>query len=108
MPSNFPFQPVLGIHTSISMSESGDGLIMPATRQNAGRPLMAPLPGGVKDPAGTAWAVFTVRLGRLSLARESQLAGAAWSATENSASRLTTATWRVKFVIPTLCLFGGR
>src|SRR5271165_1837727 len=104
MPSNFPFQPVLGIHTSISMSESGDGLIVPATRQNAGRPLMAGLPGGVNEPAGTASAVFTVKLGKLSLARESQLAGAAWIAIDDSASRLTKATWRVRFVISTLCL----
>ena len=35
------------------MSDSADGLIAPATRQNAGRFGMGCPAGGVKDPAGT-------------------------------------------------------
>src|SRR5579863_655503 len=103
MPSNLLFQPELGIQTSNSMSESADGLMVPATRQNAGRFAMAGLPGGVKVPAGTASAVLMVVLGRFSLASASQLVGAASIEKAPSASRLAMATWRVRFVIPTLC-----
>src|SRR5689334_23634442 len=103
MPSNFEFQRELGIHTSNSISESADGLIKPATRQKAGRFLKAGLPGGVNEPAGTASAVFIVVFARFSLASASQLVGAACAAKTASASRLTIATWRVRFVIPTLC-----
>jgi len=36
MPMNFPFQSDAGIHTSNLIAESGDGVRVPATRQNAG------------------------------------------------------------------------
>jgi hypothetical protein len=35
-PTNLPFQPASGIHTSKRMSESGVGFELAATRQNAG------------------------------------------------------------------------
>src|SRR5882672_11015529 len=58
MPWNFPFQPVLGIHTSNLMSESAVGLITPVTRQKAGDSLKgaAEPVGGVNAPAATACA----------------------------------------------------
>ncbi len=67
---NFPFQAIVGSHTSILMSESLDGLSVAATRQNAGRSLAGwaapPRPaGGVKPPAGTASARVMVASGSL-------------------------------------------
>ena len=61
---NLPFQPANGIHTSILMSESVDGLIVAATRQNAGRGVNvvtgpAAL-GGLNAPAPTRCAAVTV------------------------------------------------
>jgi hypothetical protein len=53
---NLPFHPEEGSQTSILMSESGDGLSVAATRQNAGRSVnCAPPPrpppcGGVNAP----------------------------------------------------------
>ena len=38
---NLPFQPEMGNHTSILMSESLEGVSVAATRQNAGRPANA-------------------------------------------------------------------
>jgi hypothetical protein len=40
------------------MSESADGLIIPATRQKPGRLEIDEPPGGVNDPYGTASAVL--------------------------------------------------
>ena len=37
MPMNLPFQSDAGIHTSNLIAESGDGVMVPATRQNAGK-----------------------------------------------------------------------
>src|SRR2546428_703140 len=53
--SNFPFQPESGIQISALMSESVDGLIVAATRQNAGRSAKAcAAPGPPPRPAGAA------------------------------------------------------
>src|SRR5438128_2097560 len=80
MPWNLPFQPDVGIQTSILMSESLVGLRVAATRQNAGRPrnacaaaggVAAPPPeiGSVNAPGPTARASVIVVLGSLSDAR---------------------------------------
>jgi len=55
IPWNFPFQPLLGIHTSNLMSESDVGLMTPVTRQNSGRSLngAAGPDAGAKAPAAT-------------------------------------------------------
>ena len=77
---SFPFQSVVGIHTSILMSESLDGVRVAVTRQNAGK---APyiraaaaeggLPpadtGGANAPASTARAAVIVAWGSASDAR---------------------------------------
>ena len=49
------FQPEAGIHTSILISESLDGLRVTATRQNAGKSVCP-----MNVPAGTSWAVMVV------------------------------------------------
>src|SRR5262247_3423108 len=67
-PTNLPFQPVSGIHTSKRMSESAVGRSVPATRQKAGKaeksiggpPPAPPGPGSLKPPAGTSTAVVIV------------------------------------------------
>src|ERR1039457_2507015 len=78
-PWNLPFQLEAGIQTSKWISESDEGLITPATRQNAGRLDMALPLGGVKLPAGTDSARVMDVAGRSSLFRVSQVwaAGAA-------------------------------
>src|SRR3954468_14717641 len=54
--ANFPFQLSKGSQTSNRMSDSGVGLIVPATRQNGGRLLIVFVdPGTVNDPPVTAW-----------------------------------------------------
>src|SRR5437762_4179323 len=58
---NLPFQPETGIHTSVLMSESDEGVIVSSSRQNAGRlaigrGVSVPATGGVNDPAGTRYA----------------------------------------------------
>src|SRR5688572_9523121 len=63
---NLPFHPEAGSHTSILISESGDGLSVAATRQNAGRsancapPPRPPPCGGVNAPAATGCAIVIV------------------------------------------------
>ena len=54
------------------MLESGDGLIAPATRQNAGKPGIAFPAGGAKSPAGTDSARVIAVAGSASRARLSQ------------------------------------
>src|SRR5436190_18897527 len=75
MPWNFPFQPVLGIHTSNLMSESAVGLITPVTRQKAGSSLKgaAEPVGGVNTPAATDCAAVMVVFANLRLASFSQV-----------------------------------
>src|SRR6187397_3392954 len=78
---NLPFHPEEGSQTSTLMSESGDGLSIAATRQNAGRSVncappprpvaVAPPPrpppcGGVNAPAATDCAIVMVASGSLS------------------------------------------
>jgi hypothetical protein len=62
-PWNLPVHPEAGIQTSNWMFESSDGLITPATRQNAGTSPAAGLSGGVYGPAGTATAAVIVVAG---------------------------------------------
>src|SRR5436309_14529739 len=60
-PSNFPFQPVVGIHTSALMSEAGLGLSVTVTRQKDGRPWIGIPPlGGVNVPDTVAAEVTVV------------------------------------------------
>src|SRR6185312_17445590 len=80
-PRYLPFHPVSGIHTSILISESFAGLIVAATRQNAGRFFTEAggtlAPGGIKAPASTGCARLMVVSGSLSAARLSQVAAMA-------------------------------
>src|SRR5262250_809237 len=75
---NFPFHPETGIQTSILMSESVVGLMVAATRQNAGRVLYTggtTAPGaapGSNAPAATVWARVMVVSGSLREDRPSQ------------------------------------
>src|ERR1022692_4980142 len=81
-PWNLPFQLEAGIQTSNWISESDEGLITPATRQNAGRLDMALPLGGVKLPAGTDSARVMDVAGRSSLLRASHV----WAAFAADAS----------------------
>ena len=64
----FPFHPDSGSQTSILISESLTGVIVAATRQNAGRfrkaapclPFPPARPGGMKAPAATVSAMVMV------------------------------------------------
>ena len=77
---SFPFQSTVGIHTSILMSESLDGVRVAVTRQNAGKPpyiraaaadggLPPSGTGGANAPASTATAAVIVVLDNTSDAR---------------------------------------
>src|SRR5437879_11271256 len=77
MPSNFPFQPELGIQTSKPIRESVVGVAKPATRQKAGRLLTTAPLGAVKVPEGTDWATVIVVFGTVRALRLSQAAAAA-------------------------------
>src|SRR4051812_50177543 len=69
-PANFPFQLSRGSQTSNRMSDSGVGLIVPATRQNGGRLFIAFVePGTVNDPPVTAWAAVMDVFGGAAFAR---------------------------------------
>src|ERR1035438_4608863 len=76
--SSAPVQFEAGIHTSILMSESGEGFSVAAMRQNAGRFLYAfppPLPppcGGMNSPAATVCAKVIVVFFSASVWRLSQ------------------------------------
>src|SRR5262249_50029156 len=85
MPSNLPFQPEEGIHTSNLISESLVGLITPVTRQKAGRALKgaAEPAGGVNAPAATGCAAVIVVFASLrspSFSQDCALAGFALNA----------------------------
>jgi hypothetical protein len=79
---NLPFQFASGIHTSTLISESGDGLNVAATRQNAGSCLkMAfgcadprPVAGGENAPAATDCANVIVVFGHDKASRLSHVA----------------------------------
>lgn len=55
-PSNFPFQPERGSHTSMRISESDEGVSFAVTRQNAGSLVMTSgarvTPSGGTNPPG--------------------------------------------------------
>src|SRR3954465_2800071 len=68
--ANLPFQLSTGSQTSNRMSDSGVGLIVPATRQNGGRLFIAFVdPGTVNDPPVTAWTAVVDGFGRAAFAR---------------------------------------
>src|SRR3954447_12513197 len=78
VPSSLPFQlDPAGIHTSIAIRESADGVATAAIRQNAGTVSGRVVPGGVNGPAGTSSAAVTVASGSVSAASPAQLV-AAW------------------------------
>src|SRR5579883_2545712 len=96
--SNLPFQ-FSGSQTSMSISESDEGLSVAATLQNAGtvspafcpprwppRPPPALAPGGVNVPAGTGSAIVMVVFGRETDLRLAQ--GVVASAAENSTTAI--------------------
>src|SRR5947209_8081659 len=76
-PWNFPFHPEAGIQTSNWISESAVGLILPATRQKAGRFRIGFPPGGVNSPAGRGSAIVIDVFGSASEARFSHVAASA-------------------------------
>src|ERR1017187_4038777 len=86
-PSNFPFQPELGNHTSKRIFESGAGLMTPVTRQKAGRLAIGLPSGGVKLPLGTDTALAMDAPGHLRRASASQ---------DVAADPETTATMQAK------------
>src|ERR1039457_2152775 len=75
------------------MFDSEEGLITPATRQNAGRFARALPEGGLKDPAGTDSARLMVVAGRLSFVSASQPWGGG-DATANRAHAHKASTLR--------------
>ena len=103
--SNFPFQLVAGIHTSIFMSESFVGFTVAAIRQNAGRsancapPPRPPPPAGAKAPAATACADVIVVSASFNAARLSQ--GAADAGTTLTRRTSNTADDRTILLIRT-------
>src|SRR4051812_9811281 len=80
-PRYLPFHPVSGSQTSILISESLAGLMVAATRQNAGIFFTdaggSLAPGGMNAPAATGCADVMVVSGSLSAARLSQVAAMA-------------------------------
>jgi hypothetical protein len=91
-PSNFPFHPEAGIHTSIPISESLVGVSIAATRQNAGIFSNTSPLGAVKVPAGIHCAAVIVASGSLSEARFSHGSPAAWPAPAVAKVKMTTVT----------------
>src|SRR5262245_51939863 len=77
MPWNLPFHPEAGIQTSNWISESAEGLMLPATRQNSGISGSGCPAGGVKLPAGESVAEAIAVCGRASDARLSHVAAPA-------------------------------
>src|SRR6185503_2356550 len=87
MPTNLPFQ-VFGSQTSKRISESGTGIIVPAIRQNGGKPEYgggapggaggenAPA-GGTKAPEAISSAAVRVVFGKLNFASSPQALGLA-------------------------------
>src|SRR3954470_7034525 len=89
-PRYFPFHVLAGSHTSTSMSESRDGLIVASTRQNAGsrlKPLKnstelrRPRGGRRNAPGATVRALVILALGKFNFSRLSQVAALATGAT---------------------------
>src|ERR1041384_2253941 len=72
------------------MSESADGLMLPASRQNDTRLGIARPPGGVNEPAGTSSAVAMVVCGISSEARLPHVAAAAGRAAQRTSRKRIT------------------
>src|SRR4051794_26873914 len=69
-PANLPFQLSRGSQTSNRMSDSGVGLIVPATRQKGGRLFIVFVdPGTVNDPPVTVWTAVMDVFGGAAFAR---------------------------------------
>src|ERR1700730_12237107 len=91
MPMKLPFQTETGIQSSNSMSESGDGLMVAATRQKAGNSegaMMVSAPrgpalgkgiGGLNPWSATDWANVIAVDGNFKAARFSHVVAAASS-----------------------------
>src|SRR3990172_2860048 len=95
---NFPFQPDVGIQTSILMSESLDGLSVAATLQNAGSCLktafccaapwpMPGMPGSENSPAATDSTKVIVAFSRDNVFKLSHVAAYAPDAINRTANR---------------------
>src|SRR6266850_4258214 len=105
-PSNFPFHPVVGIHTSTLMSEAGLGLSVTVTRQKDGRLWIGIPPlGGVNVPDTVAAEVMVVSGNAVSAAllmrseHVSAAAGVAARATvTNATARSTTNELRLTLI----------
>src|SRR5262245_50982200 len=101
-PWNLPFQLASGIHTSILMSESRDGLNVAATRQKAGNCLKAavactpPRPGAGAEntPAATDWVSVIVAFGNERAWRLSQVAACDSVTVKRTTSRQRLRLWR--------------
>src|SRR4051812_38309879 len=94
VPRNLPFHALAaGIHTSILMCDSGVGVSVAATRQNAGVFMpgaVGAAPGARKDPASTAAAAVIVTSGSFSAPSASQafeVCAAAGTATDSTTRR---------------------
>src|SRR6476646_8516079 len=90
-PRYLPFHPESGSQTSILISESLAGLMLAATRQNAGRFLTAAAGtpgGGTNAPASTGCASVIVVSGSLSAARLSQVAAMAGTPQHKNSTRI--------------------
>src|SRR3954468_22453438 len=98
---NLPFQPFVGSHTSILMSESVLGVSVAATRQNDGRfayglappPPRRPPSGGTNVPGATTSARLIVPAFKAAPAKLSHVAAdarVAATAVRNNASAMTT------------------
>jgi hypothetical protein len=98
---NLLFQPATGIQSSNLISESLDGLMVAATRQNAGKslggitasaprgPALGKGTGGVNSWAATDWAAVIVVSGNFRDAMFSQVV-AAWRPAADSAVNIVT------------------
>src|SRR4051812_2109742 len=98
-PANFPFQLSRGSQTSNRMSDSGVGLIVPATRQNGGRLFIAFVePGGVNDPPVTVWTAVMDVFGNAPFARAVHAAARSLCAC-SAAARVAERTAAIRAVI---------
>src|SRR5438874_13828802 len=108
--SKFPFHVAAsGSHNSILMTESGDGFIVAATRQNAGRSendcACFPCPVEGSAPAATARAEVMVVSGKL---REARLSHVAAEAVMRSIPRVRArivVELRVNIIYCSICRF---
>src|SRR6185436_8994507 len=105
---NLPFQAEgAGSHTSILISESLEGRIVAATRQNAGRSRYGTSPdcrlpekpaGGLNAPGATEAAIVTDVCGNDKWARSSQVAACREASSAKTAAA-TNARWTVRRMV---------